>query len=141
MLEFADFAFGLVTAHLLIERVEKLLAGSGASEGGAVEECPTEAAEVEQSFGSAIKRHAHAIEQIDDAGCGFAHGLDLRLVGEEVSAIDSVVEMLPRGIAFPFEIFGGVDAALGADGMRTLHRHDREQVNLSTRLGDFDDGG
>ena len=141
VLEFADFAFGLVAAHLLVERVEKLLAGGGAGEGGAIEERASEAAEVEQSFGRAVEGHAHAVEQVDDAGGGFAHGLDRRLVGQEVSAVDGVVEMLPGGIAFAFKIFGGVDAALGADGVRALYRHDGEQVNVSAHLGDFDDGG
>ena len=129
MLELADLAFGFVAAHLLVERVEKLLAGGGAGEGGAVEERAAEAAEVEQSFGRAIERHAHAVEQIDDAGSGFAHGLDRRLVGQEVAAVDGVVEMLPGGIAFALQILCGVDAALGADGVRALYRHDGEQVD------------
>ena len=141
VLEFADLAFGLVAAHLLIERVEKLLAGGRAGEGGAVEERAAEAAEVEQSLRGAVERHAHAVEQIDDAGSGFAHGLDRRLVGQEVAAIDGVVEMLPGGIAFALQIFGGVDAALGADRVRALYRHDGEQVDVSAHLGDLDDGG
>ncbi len=136
-----DFAFGFVAPHLFVERVQKLLARGGAGEGGAVEERASEAAEVEQSFGSAIERHAHAVEQIDDAGSGFAHGLDRRLVGQEVAAINGVVEMLPGGIAFALQILGGVDAALGADGVRALHRHDGKQIDASAHLGDFDDGG
>ncbi len=118
-----------------------MLAGRGAGEGGAIEERAAEAAKVEQSFGGAIEGHAHAVEQVDDAGGGFAHGLDRRLVGQEVSAVDGVVEMLPGGIAFTLQILGGVDAALGADGVRTLYRHDGEQVHLSAHLGDLDDGG
>ena len=141
VLELADFAFGLVAAHLFIERVEQLLARGGAGEGGAVEERASEAAEVEQSLGCAVEGHAHAVEQIDDAGSGFAHGLDRRLVGQEVTAIDGVIEMLPAGIAFTFQILGGVDAALSADRVRTFHRHDGKQVHVPAHLGDFDDGG
>ncbi len=40
----------LPAAHLLVERVEELLAGGGAGEGGAVEEGAAEAAEVEQAL-------------------------------------------------------------------------------------------
>ena len=63
-----DLAFGLVAAHLLVERVEKLLAGGGAGKRGAVVERAAEAAEVEQPFGRAVEGNAHAVEQVDDAG-------------------------------------------------------------------------
>ena len=63
-----DLALGLVAAHLLVERVEELLAGGGAGEGGAVEERAAEAAEVEQAFGRAVEGDAHAVEQVDDGG-------------------------------------------------------------------------
>ncbi len=110
-----DFAVGLVAADLFVERVEKLLAGGGAGEGGAVIEGATEAAEIEKTFGGAVEGNAHAIEQVDDGGCGFAHGFDGRLVGEEVAAVDGVVEVLVGGVAFALEILGSVDAALGTD--------------------------
>ena len=74
--EFVDFAFGFEAADLLIERVEQLLAGGGAGKRGAVIERAAEAAEIEQAFGRAIEHHAHAVEQIDDRGSGFAHALD-----------------------------------------------------------------
>ena len=91
-----DLAFGLVAAHLLVERVEQLLAGGGAGKGGAVVERAAEAAKVEQSLGSAVEGHAHAVEQIDDGRRGLAHGLDGRLVGQEVAAVDGVVKVLCR---------------------------------------------
>ena len=141
MLELLDLAFRLVAAHLFVERVEKLLPGGGAGECGAVVERPAEAAEIEQAFRSAVEGHAHAVEQIDDARRGFAHGLDGRLVGQEVAAVNGVVKMLPGGIAFALEVLGGVDAALRADGVRTLHRDDGEQIDLPAHLGDLDDGG
>ena len=136
---FFDFAFGFVAAHLLVERVEKLLAGRGSGEGGAVVEGATEAAEVEQAFGGAIERDAHAIEEIDDGGRGLAHGLDGRLVGEEVAAIDGVVEVLVGGVAFALEIFGGVDAALRADRVGALDGNDGEEVDVAAGFCDFDD--
>ncbi len=136
-----DFAFGLVAADLLVERVEELLAGGGAGEGGAVVEGATEAAEVEQAFGGAVEGDAHAVEQIDDAGRGLAHGLDGRLVGEEVAAVDGVVEVLDGGVAFALEVLGGVDAALRADRVRALDGDDGEEVDVAAGFGDLDDGG
>ena len=131
---FFDFAVGFVAADLLVEGVEQLLAGGGAGEGGAVVERAAEAAEVEQAFGGAIEGHAHAVEQVDDGGGGFAHGFDGGLVGEEVAAVDGVVEVLVGGVAFALEIFCGVDAALGADGVRTLDRDDGKEVDVCRRL-------
>ena len=135
------FAFGLVAADLLVESVEKLLAGGGSGEGGAVVKSASEAAEIEQAFGRAIERDSHAVEQIDDAGSGFTHGLDGRLVGEEISTVDGVIEMLVGGVTFAFEVLGGIDSALSADGMRALDRDDGEQVDLAAHLSDLDDGG
>ena len=134
-----DVAVGLVAADLLVERVEKLLAGGGAGKGGAVVERAAEAAEVEQAFGGAIEGHAHAVEQVDDAGRGLAHGFDGSLVGEEVAAIDGVVEVLVGGVAFALEVFGGVDAALRADRVRALDGDDGEQIHVAAGFGDLDD--
>ena len=132
-------AFGLVAAHLLVERVEQLLAGGGAGKGGAVVERAAEAAEVEQPFGGAIEGHAHAVQQIDDRRSGLAHGLDRRLVGQKVAAVDGVVEVLVGGVALALQVLGGVDAALRADRVRALDRDDGEQVDRAAGLGDLDD--
>jgi hypothetical protein len=135
-----DFAFRLVAANLFVERVEKLLAGGGSREGGAMEEGATEAAEIEQALGGAVEGHAHAVEEVDDAGGGFAHGFDGRLVGKEVAAVDGVVEVLVGGVAFAFEVFGRVDAALGADGVGALDGDDGEEIDGAAGFGDLDDG-
>ena len=136
---FFDFAVGFVAADLFVERVEKLLAGGCAGERGAVIESAAEAAEVEKAFRGAIEGNAHAIEQVDDGGGGFAHGLDGGLVGEEVAAIDGVVEVLVGGVAFALEIFGGIDAALRADRVGALDGDDGKKVDVSACLCDFDD--
>src|SRR6202451_432918 len=99
MLIFLNLAFGLVAAHLFVERVEQLLSGGGSGKCGAVIERPAKAAEIQQAFGGAIKRHAHTVEEVDDAGSSLAHGFHGRLVGQKVAAINDVVEMLPGGIA------------------------------------------
>ncbi len=134
-------AFGFVAANLLIERVEQLLAGGCAGKGSAVEERATEAAKIEQAFGRAIEWHAHAIEQINNRGRSFRHSFDGRLIREKIAAVDRVVKMLPGSIALALEILGRIDAALGADRMGALDRHDRKEVDLSARLRDFDDRG
>ncbi len=136
-----DLALGLVAAHLFIERIKKLLPGGRAGKGGTVVERPAEAAEVEHAFGSAIEGHAHAVEQVDNAGRHVAHDFYGRLVGEEVAAIYRVVEVLPGGVALALEVLGGVDAALGADRVRPLDRDDGEEVNVTSHLGDFNGGG
>ncbi len=135
------FTLGFVAAHLFVERVEKLLAGGCAGECGAVIERAAEAAEVEKTFGGAIEGHTHAIEQVDDAGRGLAHGLDRRLVGQKVAAIDRVVEVLVGGVAFALQVLGRIDAALRADGVRALDRDDGEQVHVAACFSDLDDGG
>ncbi len=136
-----DRAFGLVAADLFVERVEELLAGGGAGEGGALVERAAEAAEVEQAFGGAVEGDAHAVEQVDDGGALRGHVLDGRLVGEEVAAVDGVVEVLEDVVAFALEVLGGVDAALGADGVRALDGDDGEEVDGAAGFGDLDDGG
>ena len=75
------------------------------------------------------------------AGRGLAHVLDGRLVGEEVAAVDGVVEVLAGGVALALEVLGGVDAALGADRVRALDRDDGEEVDRAAGLGDLDDRG
>ncbi len=135
-----NFAFGFVAAHLLVERVEQLLAGGGAGEGGSVVERAAETAEVQQSFGRAVEGNAHAVEQVDDAGRGFAHGLHRRLVGEEIAAVHGVVKVLPGGVAFALQVLGGIDAALGAHRVRPLDRDDREEVDVTSHLGNLDGG-
>src|SRR5713226_6719984 len=135
-----DLAFGLVAPHLLIERVKKLLARGSAGKSRAVVQSPAEPAKVEQALRSAVECDAHTVEQVDDRGRSLAHGFYGRLVGEEISAVDSVVEVLPGGIAFALQVLGRVDTALRTHRVRTLHGHDGEQVNLAAHLGDFDDG-
>ncbi len=94
-----------------------------------------------KAFGGAVEGDAHAVEEVDDGGALFAHELDGGLVGEEVAAVDGVVEVLEDVVTLALEVLGGVDAALGADGVRALDRDDREQVYLAAEFGDLDDGG
>ena len=124
--------------HLLVEGVDELLARGRARERGAVMERAAEAPEVEEPLIRAVEGHPHAVEEEDDAGPRLAHLQDRRLVGEEVAAVDRVVEVPPGRVALPFPVDRGVDAALRADRVRALHRDDREEIDGQPRLGDPD---
>src|SRR5258708_32225697 len=99
----------------------------------------TKAPKIKQTFGRAIESDAHAVEQINDRGRGLAHGFYRRLVGKEVAAVDSVVKVLPRGVAFALQVLGGVASALRADRVRALDRNDGAEGNASAGFGDLDD--
>ena len=141
VLKFFDLAFGLVAADLFVQRIEKLLTRSGPGECGAVIECPAEAPKIEQTLGSAIEGHTHAVEQVNNGRSRVAHRFDRRLVCQEVSAVNGVIEMLPGGVAFAFQVLGRINSALRANRMGALHRDNREQVDLSAHLGNFYDCG
>src|SRR5579872_814379 len=99
VLELLYFSFGFIPPHLFVECVKKLLTSSRSRKSSAVIQSSAEAAEVEQSFGRAVERNAHAVKEVDDPRRGLAHILNRRLVSEEVSAIDRVVKMFPGRIA------------------------------------------
>ncbi len=134
----ADEARDLMAAHLLVERVEELLAGRRAGERRAVVFRAAEPAKVEQAFGRPVEHHAHPVEQVDDRGRGVAHRLDGRLVGQEVAAVDRVVEMNLGRIPLTLRVDRAVDPALGADGMAPLDRNDREEVDRHSHFGRAD---
>src|SRR6266700_4029677 len=98
----------------------------------------TKAPEIKQPFGCSIKGDTHAVQQIDDRWRGLTHGFDRRLIGQEVATVDSVVKVLPRGVAFALHVFSGIDATLSANRMRALDRHNGEQVNVAACFGDLD---
>ena len=112
--EFADSSFGFVAPHLLIERIQQLLASGCSREGGAVIESSAKTAKIEQSFRGAIEGNAHAIEKIDNCGRSLAHVFYGRLIGKEVAAVNSVVKVLPRSVALTLQVLRGVDPALRA---------------------------
>src|SRR5579875_3210977 len=98
----------------------------------------TKTAEVQQSFGCTIKHNPHAIHQVNNGWSRLTHAQNLLLVGEKVAAINRVVKVFPRGIAFPFGIDRTIDTALCTHRVRALDRHPGEQFNRHTGLSDFD---
>src|SRR5215813_4368293 len=115
MLKLCHASFGFVPPNLFVQCVQELLAGGGSGECRAMVERAAKPAKIEQAFGRAIEGHSHAVQQINNAGRGFAHGFHRRLIGEEIAAVDGVVKMLPGSIAFALKIFGSVDSTLSTD--------------------------
>ncbi|MNI28010.1 hypothetical protein D3C73_817710 [compost metagenome] len=126
VLAFGDQAFGFPAAHLLIQRIQQLLAGRRTCKSCPVALRAAEPAEVEQPLRRAVEHDAHPVHQMDDPRCSLTHRLDRRLVGKKIAAVYSVVEMLPRRVSLAFGVHRSVDAALRADRMRSFDRNKGE---------------
>src|SRR6185503_1888919 len=100
----------------------------------------TETTKVEQSFRRAREGNTHAIKKVNDRGRHLAHRFRGWLVREKVAAVNSVVEMFPRRIAFALCVDGAVDAALRANRMRALHGHNRKQIDSMAGFRDLHGG-
>ncbi len=138
--DIVDEVDGLVASHLLVEGVEELLAGGGAGEGGAMEQRSAEASEVEQAFRGTIEGDAHAVEQVDDPRGGVGHALDGGLIGEEVAAVGGFLEVDAGAVALALGVDGGVDAALGADGVAASDGDEREEIDGDACFAELDGG-
>ena len=132
-----DAALYFPTANLLVESVEELLARRGASEDRALVLLAAEVTEVENAFSRARERHAHAVEHLDELRCSFDHALDSELVSEEVAAVDRIIEVLVDRVMLTLRVHAGVDAALCTEGVGTLDRAVREEVNLAAAFADL----
>src|SRR5204862_7519004 len=108
VLVLCNFAFGFVTAHLLIKRIKELLTGGGTGERGKGIECSSEAAKVEQAFGSAIEGQAHEVEEGDNCRCRIAHSFDRWLVGQNVAAEKRDDEVVPGGDGFGLPVLASI---------------------------------
>src|SRR5207237_479895 len=82
---------------------------------------PSEEAQRPLPLGRAVERHAHAIQQIDDARRPIAHLQHGRLIGEKIPAQHRLVEVHPLGVTLLTRDFvAGVDPALGAYRVRAF---------------------
>ena len=69
-------------------------------------------------------------------GAPIAHFLHRRLMLQKVAAVNRVVEVLPLVVALlPRQIVDAVDAPLGTNAVRALHRHQAHQVDVDAQLG------
>lgn len=127
---FFNGAAGFKSPDLFIEGVEKLLSGSGSRISSSVLECSAESPEREESFGGAIERDAHSVEEVDDGGGAFGHSHDRGLVVEEVAAGDGVFKVEVGGVTFSTEIDGAVDSALRANAMAPFDGDKGEELYL-----------
>ena len=134
---FLNPARHFVTPHLFIERVQELLARRSAGKCGAMMFGAAEAARVQESFLRARKGNSHAIEEVDNCGGHFAHRFRGWLIREKVPAVNGVVKMFPRRIAFALGVDRAVDAALRANRVRALHRHDGKEIDVMTGFGNL----
>jgi hypothetical protein len=66
-----------------------------------------------------------------------AHVTDRCLIGKKVAAIDSIVEMLIRRIAFAGWLHTTIDTTLGTNGVGPSYRNEGKEVYLTTSLGNF----
>ena len=135
-LPFLHLSLDLKPPHLLIECIEKLLAGGRAGKGGSFVEGAPEATLIAKPLGRAIEGYPQPIHQIDDPGAPVGHLLHRRLVLEEVSPVDGVVKMLPLGIPLlTREGIDAVDAPLRTDTVRACHRHEAHEIDLNAQFG------
>ena len=90
----------------------------------------------------AVERHAHAVEEVDDARRPVRHLVDGGLLRQEVAAVDGLLEVLPLAEALlACHVVAGVDAALGAHRVAALDGDDAEEVDLDAELGALDCSG
>ena len=101
----------------LVGAEQQLLAGLAAGVEGAGDLDAAEGAGVEQAAVLAGERHALGHALVDDLDGDLGEPVDVGLAGAEVAALDGVVEQPVDRVAVVAVVLGGVDAALGGDGV------------------------
>ena len=76
-----------------------------------------EGAVVEQAAVFAGERHSLRDALVDDLNAQLSQPVDIGLSGPEVSALDGVIEQPVDRVPVIAVVLGGIDAALGGDGM------------------------
>jgi hypothetical protein len=123
-------------ADLFVECVQELLARCCAGKCGALKQRAAESPPIEIALGRAIERHAQPVHQVDDFRPPIGHFFHRRLMLQKIAAIDRVVEVQPFVVALlPRQVVDAVDAPLGTDTVRPLHRHQAHQVDVDPQLG------
>ena len=108
----ADLALqGLVGAQ------QQLLAGLAPGVEGAAHQGAAEGAVVQQPAVFPGEGHALGHALVDDVHRHLGQAVDVGLPGPEVAALDRVVEQAEGAVAVVAVVLGGVDAALGGDGV------------------------
>ena len=112
-----DIAGADLPLERLVGAEQELLAGLAAAVEGARDLGAAEGAVVEQAAVFAGEGHALGDALVDDVDADFGEAVDVGLASAEVAALDGVVEEPPDAVAVVLVVLGGVDAALGGDGV------------------------
>ena len=100
---------------------------------GSLEQRAAEKSQVATSFGRAVERNTHAIQEVNDLWCPVRHRAHWRLVGQEVAPVEGFIAVLVfRVPLLPGHFVARVDASLRAHAVRSLDRHQREKIDLQT---------
>ena len=132
--------------HLLHEGLvgaeQELLAGLAPGVERAGDLGAAEGAVVEQAAVLAGEGHALGDALVDDVDAHLGQAVHVRLTGPEVAALHRVVEEAVDAVAVVLVVLGGVDAALGGDGVGPAGRVvEGEALHLVAELGQRGGGG
>jgi hypothetical protein len=112
-----DTALGDLLFEGLVAADEELLAGLAASVESAFDLGSAERAIVEEAAVFAGEGNALGDALVDDLIGDLGKAVDVGFAGAEIASFDGVVEETVDGVAIVLIIFGGVNSALGCDGM------------------------
>lgn len=112
-----DVACGDLPGECLVGAEQELLTGLAAGVEGAGHLDPAEGAGVEEAAVLAGEGDALGHALVDDLHGDLGEAVDVGLAGAEVAALDGVVEEAVHRVAVVAVVLGGVDTALGGDGV------------------------
>ncbi len=112
-----DVSGGDLPGERLVGAEEELLPGLAAGVEGAGDLDAAEGAGVEEAAVLAGEGDALGDALVDDLDGDLGEAVDVGLAGPEVAALDGVVEEAVHRVAVVAVVLGGVDAALGGDGV------------------------
>ena len=119
-----------LAAEGLVGAEQELLAGLTAAIKGARHLGAAERAVGQLTAVLARERHALGDALVDDVHADLGEAIDVGLARTEVAALDGIVEKAINAIAVVLIVLGGVDAALGGDGV--ARRGESWKQKLST---------
>ena len=98
---------------------------------GSLEQRAAEKSQVATSFGRAVERNTHAIQEVNDLWCPVRHRAHRRLVPPGSRPVEGLIAVLVfRVPLLPGHFVARVDASSRADAVRSLDWHQREQIDL-----------
>ena len=129
VLVFGNETENLLMAHLLIQSIKQLLTGGGTGKSGTFILNAAETTQIQQALAGSGKLYTHSVHCIDQTGSILHQTAYRRLVSQKVAAVNSIIKMLVNTVVLTFGIQCRINAALRTDGVRALHRHQRDQID------------